>query len=313
MASGGLGQATICANSDTALFRACLGDGRCLGIDVNYAEDTMPRGPAGCIRDVMAQTRRGTFVVVEGGTLPSLNLDELLAAHRGTKAALTIVLSPESNEDCPGRPLGIYIVEAEAIDQVPEHGFQDIKERLIPDLYRAGHRIATVVASPGSPLRVTDAASYLAVNAWATEQMVRDEGVRGDGSSVSPHGSRVASSARVVGPVWMGPRCVIGPGAIIIGPTCIGAGCEIGAGAVISRSALWDGCRVGAGSIVDHSVVTVGASVEPEAVLRSAFCVSPSPAGTPVVDWLMSRCWAAPDGVRNSPAARADSVLPLAS
>lgn len=317
MACGGLEDVTICANSDTALFRECLQDGQGCGIDVRYAEDTMPRGPAGCIRDVMVQAVHSTFVVVEGATVPTLNLGELIAAHRQAKAALTIVLAPESSGRCAGTPLGIYIVEAEVMGEVPEHGFQDIKERLIPDLYRAGGRVGTVVAGPGSPLRVTDAASYLALNTWATEQLVRGEGSgagRGtDGPSVSPGASRVSSTAKLVGPVWIGPRCVIGPGAIIIGPTSIGADCVIEAGAVVSRSAIWDRCRVGQGSIVDHSVVTVGAAVEPEAVLRNAFCVSPSQPGRHMIDWLTSRCWAAPDRIRNAFAARADSVLSLAS
>lgn len=316
MASGGVEDVTICANSDTALFRECLQDGQWCGIHVRYAEDTMPRGPAGCIRDVMAQTGQSTFVVVEGATVPTLDLDELISAHRQEKAAVTIVLAPESNGHSPGTPIGIYVVEADVMGQVPEHGFQDMKERLIPDLYRAGRRVGTVVACPGSPLRVTDAASYLAVNAWATGRLVHGEGGRSgrgaEAASVSPGASRVAASAKLIGPVWIGPRCVIGPGAIVIGPTSIGADCEIGAGAVVSRSAIWDRCRVGNGSIVDHSVVTVGTWVESEAVVRNAFCVSPSQPGRPMIDWLTSRCWAAPETVRNAFAARKDSVLSLA-
>ncbi len=312
MASGGLGDVTVCANSDTALFRECLHDGRCSGIEVNYAEDILPRGPAGCIRDAAARGGQDTFVVVEGATVPTLDLDELLAAHRQTQAALTIVLAPEREGQGSGTPVGIYVVEADAIGMVPEHGFWDLKERLIPDLHRSGRRVGTVVAGPGLPPRVTDAKSYLVANAWTTEVLVRGGGecllAGTDGSAGSPGASGVAPSASLVGPVWIGPRSVIGRGAIIIGPTSIGADCEIEAGAVISRSSIWDRCRVGEGAIVDHSIVTVGTSVEPQAVLRNAFCVSPSPRDRATIDWLTSRCWAVPDRVRSVFASHADSV-----
>ena len=60
-------------------------------------------------------------------------------------------------------------------------GYQDIKETLIPRLHECGERVTTHVVSADLAPRVTGAASYLAVNAWALARMVNDADKR-DGS-----------------------------------------------------------------------------------------------------------------------------------
>ena len=80
----------------------------------------------------------GPIVVVEGTVLPELSLRDLFDEHRAAKAAMTVAASAEPSGDGGLRPAGIYVIERRALEHVPETGFQDVKETLIPRLYRAG-------------------------------------------------------------------------------------------------------------------------------------------------------------------------------
>ncbi len=87
--------ASVCANSDTVLLRRRLRDGASLGVALDYHEDVMPRGPAGCARDVAAGSDADTFLVVEGSVLPRLDLADLLSTHVSSEAVLTVVVAAE--------------------------------------------------------------------------------------------------------------------------------------------------------------------------------------------------------------------------
>jgi len=59
----------------------------------------------------------------------------------------------------------------------------------------------------------------------------------------------------VSGPVLVGPRCRIAPGARLTGPAVIGAGCEIGEGSTVKEAVLLDGVEMSAGSYVAGGVL----------------------------------------------------------
>jgi mannose-1-phosphate guanylyltransferase len=82
--------------------------------------------------------------------------------------------------------------------------------------------------------------------------------------------AQVDPTARLIGPVVVGPGSIIAGGALVSGPTSIGADCEIGRGAVLSRSILWDRCTVGDRALVDHCILTNDAWVGPREELRNS-------------------------------------------
>src|SRR5262245_44958382 len=53
----GARRATICANSESPAVRRRLGDGSRVGIELDYYEDWLPRGTAGCIHDAAMGAR----------------------------------------------------------------------------------------------------------------------------------------------------------------------------------------------------------------------------------------------------------------
>jgi len=276
MKGGGLSRATICANSASRDIRAHL-KGSAIAMRVDYLEDWSPRGAAGCVRDAGIKTDADTFVVADGTSVPVVDLGELLEAHQTAGAAVTVVVGA----DAAGRlrPSGVYVFDRRSFDFIPEDGFQDIKEKLIPRLYGAGEHVSTHMARAVAP-RVVDTDTYLALNEWAVARVSRDpdpaDGFRVSGEAVVHGSAAVDASARLLGPVLLGARVSVHAGATIVGPVSIGPGTTVGRGAVVSRSVVWSGCVVGEGAFVDRCMLADGAAIEPR---QSAFAVVKVAAG----------------------------------
>jgi NDP-sugar pyrophosphorylase family protein len=278
---GGVADATICANSASRMVRMCLGDGAGLGMDLNYYEDWIPRGPAGCVRDAGLIGGAEVLVILEATSIPLLDLRDLLRTHQASGAAVTAVLSEEASGGNDSRrvlsPAGIYVFSRRALDFIQETGYHDIKEVLIPKLHERGQRVGSYITADPC-LRVRDAWSYLAVNEWVLERL-SDGGERladyrtvGDGQV--HRSAELAQGVHLVGPVLIGPGAVVGKDVTIVGPTSIGAHCEIEAGAVICRSVIWDRCRVGRRSYLDRCMLTNQTRVASGVKLVNAIHVS---------------------------------------
>jgi NDP-sugar pyrophosphorylase family protein len=283
MRNGGVEAATVCANSAARDIRVCLGDGSDLGMSLAHLEDWTPRGPGGCVRDAAVSTEAETFVVADGTTVPLVKLTALLEAHRSSRAALTIVVRPgrhAAGQAGTQRPTGVYLFDRRVLRYIPEEGFHDIKERLIPRLYEMGERVMTFAAEGGCP-RVINAATYLALDSWAVERAYLVTGLlpgwSASGKALIHESAVVHPSARLLGAVVLGPDTRVGAGATIVGPASLGAGTTIGEGSVVSRSSVWGRCAVGDGAFVDRCLLTDGARVRPHGSLASSLRMGDHP------------------------------------
>jgi NDP-sugar pyrophosphorylase family protein len=270
MASGGVRRTTICANAVARPIRDML-DGREFGLHLDYLEDWSPRGAAGCVRDAGLRTDATTFVVADGTAVPVVDLARLLDNHQSSRAAVTVVVGADSAGRL--RPSGVYVFDRRAFDHIPEDGFQDIKEKLIPCLHAASETVSTYMAEQVAP-RVVNADSYLALNQWVVERASRHreaaDGYRSLGETVLHESASVDPTARLLGPVLLGPGVTVQAGATLVGPISIGPGTRIGHDAVLSRSVVWSRCVVGERSFVDRSMLADRAVVEPGSVVISA-------------------------------------------
>jgi NDP-sugar pyrophosphorylase family protein len=258
---GGIRRAAVCANRETQVLESLLHRHVPQGLRVSYHEDRMPRGAAGALRDAALATDSKLFVVTDGTSIPNVDLTAVLAAHVASDAAITVVSHAE-----PGRhgkaglqaPIGIYVFNREALEQVPQQGFFDIKENLIPLLHRTGGRVSAYSVEHPSP-RVLDAASYRAVNEWMVEQLVATrtvpEGYVLSGTTLAHREAVIARDATFVGPVLVGPGARIASRAVIVGPTSIGRDASIGPDVLLSRSAVWRRCVLHEQAVADRCIV----------------------------------------------------------
>jgi mannose-1-phosphate guanylyltransferase len=257
---GGVRRATICANGTSDAIEAAFGDGGELELELGYYRDGTPRGAAGCVRDAGVPSRSDTLVVADGTAIPTVDLADLLASHYASGAAVTAVVHREGSPSAPPSPGGVYVIERRVLDHVPETGFQDIKENLIPKLHRAGERVVAHESDGFCP-RVFDVQTYLAVNQWVLERLAHED--EGAGGVLLHPSAWVERGARLVGPVQLGARARVLAGATIVGPTSIGAESTVGRNALVSRSVVWSRCAVGEESVVHGCVVGNDAVVAP--------------------------------------------------
>jgi mannose-1-phosphate guanylyltransferase len=266
---------------------------------VLYHEDPMPRGAAGSARDAAFATGAETFVIADGTTIPNVDLRDLLLKHHASGACVTVVVHSEARRN--GNPVmrvptGIYIFTRRAFEQVPTHGFCDIKETLIPQLYRAGERVV-VYEAPGATPRVLDSSTYMAVNEWMIEQLVKSgedqDGYVRSGSALVHRDAFVAHDAQLVGPVLIGPGARVLSGAVVVGPASIGRDATVASGGLVSRSAVWRRSTIGEGASADRCIVADDAVVEPgEEAFRDV--VMANRGIGPDVDWVTQQVPYAP-------------------
>lgn len=275
----GVATATICANGSTAHLRAHLQDGRAFGVALAYHEDGIPRGAAGCVKDASRLSAAKTLVVADGSSIPVADLRGMLAQHRRSGACVTIAVQRQVAQGGEPvlEPTGLYIFERAILEMVPSTSFQDIKESLIPKLYRAGCSVETYEVEGASP-RVLNAQTYLSANYWMIARLAsaaRD--VAGRCDMLAHPTSWVDPKATILGPVLLGPDVRIHEGALVVGPASLGAGTVVEAGAVVTRSVLWEHCHISAQAIVDQSVIADYAGVGNGLTVSNALRTTPSP------------------------------------
>lgn len=270
----GINRARLCGNGETAIIAKSLSPFPIPDMRVVLHEDPIPRGPAGCVRDAAEVSDAEAFVVVEGTVVPRLDLEALLRTHLDSEAALTVAVNASTPTRRSADPAGIYVFSRSALGLIPDHGYQDIKEALIPMLYRRGRQVVTHACRGLASWRVSDATSYLSVNMRVVEEFARattpPAGFVRHGDALCHESATVDPTATFVGPSLVGARSRIEAGAVIVGPTSFGAACRVGRDAVVTRSAIWDGAVVQSRAYLDGCVLTAGAVVEKGAVVRCA-------------------------------------------
>jgi len=158
----GLTDITLCVGYLAHLIEA-LFNGRPRGAHITYGHEEEPLGTAGPLRLVDGLDR--TFVVMNGDLLTDLRFDELVEVHRRAGNAVTIatqerrhtadygVLYVEPGEsprliaydEKPESVLtvstGMYVMEPEVLDLIPESGYFDfpqLAQRLLDEELQVG-------------------------------------------------------------------------------------------------------------------------------------------------------------------------------
>ena len=275
-------------------IRARVGDGADLGLSVRYSEEK-PRllGTGGGIKRVRGRLEGGTFVVLNGDTLVDVDLPAVIAEHARSGAVATMLLAEARAErdfgvvrvdeasdvrDISGRMgwkeagrighfCGIHVIEPRIFDFMPEEEVFCINADVYPRVVAAGERVhgcflARTFHDVGTPARYLETAEALLdgrlAPAYAAEAMA---GAAGDLRTL-PGGIRIARSARVdptarlLGPLHVGPEAVIGAGALVGPWVILGARARADRGSRARHAILWEGARLAAGETIERAVLT---------------------------------------------------------
>jgi mannose-1-phosphate guanylyltransferase len=264
-----------------------IGDGLRYNASVLYSFEASPAGTAGAVKRV-ANFIDSTFVVVMGDVLVDCDLRPLLDFHRRKGGAATIALTEVADPteygivglDSGSRIVkfrekpsqeeafsnlvnaGIYILEPEILDLIPDHRMFDFAKDVFPKLLAKGlalygRRIEGLWLDIGRPRDLIQ----------ASLEIVRREGRPRRLKGVETSGPLIVGDAAVdAGAVLRGP-CFVADGARIEADTlldhaCVYEGSLVARGAVIRRSVVLENGRVGVGSEIVESVLARDSVVE---------------------------------------------------
>ncbi len=264
-------------------------NGQDFGVQITYeVEDEHPLGTAGCVKNC-AELLTDTFVVISGDSLTDFDLSAAIAFHREKQSKATLILTrvPDPTEfgvviidddqriyrflEKPSTSevfsdtanTGVYILEPEVLDYLPEGKESDFSNDLFPRLLAEGEPIYGYVAD-GYWCDVGNLESYrqaqydCLAGAMVTEAAYEQ---RRTGVWVGKD-TYIDDTARIEAPVLIGDNCRIGPRVVISAHSVIGDNVTVGADATLSRPIIWNGVRVGEEASLEACIVARGAHIE---------------------------------------------------
>ena len=284
----GIQDMIISANGRTHDIADRIGNQPFEGVNIQYSEDCLPRGAAGCIKDCQKQIGEETFVVAPGASLlMNIDFEHLLAEHRRSGAVVTVGAAADPGDSIIDgtlslslKPTGLYVCEPEVFEHIRTRGYQDMKEQLIPRLVQAGLKVWAVPLR-GRVVPIRNEECY--INAMVS--LLEDVDNRDTFTSHLPAKhptiwidptAYVHPQARIVGPAYVGPNAKVMGDAVVIGPAIVSANCEIDGDAIVHESILWRGAKVGAGAMVEQTVMAADAVVPAAAEVRGSIVVETS-------------------------------------
>ncbi|HYZ92515.1 MAG TPA: NDP-sugar synthase, partial [Actinomycetota bacterium] len=156
----------------SSVIRSYFGNGEDLGVHLTYATEETPLGTAGSVKNAQDELQDERFVVISGDALTDVDLKKLVAFHKEREAVATICLKSVPNplefgvvitredgsiERFLEKPnwgevfsdtinTGMYVLEPEVFDFIPEDTVFDFSEDLFPLLLDKGLPIFGYVA-----------------------------------------------------------------------------------------------------------------------------------------------------------------------
>lgn len=262
-------------------IRSYFGNGSEQGVSLQYFIEEIPLGTAGSVKNAQDFLDE-TFLVISGDALTDLDLSEAVAFHRKRGAIATLVLT---RVGCPleygvvitkqdgiitrflEKPAwgevfsdtvntGIYILEPEVLDYIPDDRSFDFSQDLFPLLLRDKKPLFGVVL-PGYWCDIGNIQQYVQAHLDVLAGKV-NTGI--SAREVSPgiwmgEGVDLHAECDLEGPILIGNGCCIGAGVKISPYTTIGDGCLIQEKASVKQSVLWNNVYLGPGTALRGAVL----------------------------------------------------------
>jgi mannose-1-phosphate guanylyltransferase / phosphomannomutase len=263
------------------LIRNHFGDGSNFGMRIDYTVEETPAGTAGSIR-LAKNLLDDTFVVISGDALTDFDLTKVVEFHRERQALVTIALKSVENPlefgvvivDEEGRiqrflekpgwgqvfsdtvNTGIYVLEPEIFDHIPEGQPYDFSHDLFPKLFDMRKPLYGT-ACEGYWQDIGSLEQFLQANRDALDGKVRvtPPGVRLRGNIWVAQGASLESLDDVEGPAVIGANARIDAAASVLSHSILGDNTVVRAGAQIGGSVLGENVYIASGAVVMGAVL----------------------------------------------------------
>jgi len=281
------------------LIRNYFGDGSSLGMRIDYTVEETPAGTAGSIR-LAKDLLDDTFLVISGDALTDFDLSSVLSFHKEREAAVTIALKTVANPlefgvvivDEEGRiqrflekpgwgqvfsdtvNTGIYVIEPEVFDHIPEGQPYDFSHELFPKLFEMGKPLYGMVCE-GYWQDIGSLEQYLQANRDALDGKVRltPPGVRLRGNIWVAQGASLDTLDDVEGPAVIGENVRMESGSKVLSHTVLGANTVLRCGAQVRDSVFGENVYLAPGATVEGAVLGNAVEVHENAHLSEGVVV----------------------------------------
>lgn len=249
-----------------------FGDGSTMGMNLRYVVEEAPLGTAGGVKNA-ARHLDDTFLVVSGDALTDFDLEALIGFHRHSGSMATLALYSVNDPQQYGVVItdengrirrflekpdwgnvisdtvntGIYVLEPEIFDYIPDDTPFDFSTQLFPLLLEERKALYGYVAE-GYWCDIGDTNEYLRANADMVSGLVRTYqplGTQQWGGTITGQNVEIAPDAQIYGPVYLGNSVKIKGGVTIHGPTVIRDYTVVDNHSRIERSVMWRNTYVG--------------------------------------------------------------------
>jgi NDP-sugar pyrophosphorylase family protein len=253
------------------LIQTYFGDGSSLDMSIHWSHEPELLGTAGGTKKLENFWNGETILITSGDGLHDVDVTALLGHHRRTGALATLTVKPVSDPSAYGvvildrdtrvrgfqeKPTrdearsdlancGIYVIEAQLLDRIPADTFSDFGTDVWPALVAANEEVyAYTTMAYWNDVGDLDELRNTILDAVLGHVRVEIPGEEIASGVWVEEGCEIADSARIDGPVVVGPGVVVEEAVQIRGPAAIGADCHLGAGAAIRSAALLPGTAV---------------------------------------------------------------------
>ncbi len=274
LANEGIRQVVICTGEEhSSLSESIHADNR---LELEFLDEPLPMGTAGCLRDAVNEDEDTLLLVFSASIVSPPEISVLVDAHNKGHSDLTVLLNPECGGSAhAGQASGIYVCESSVLEHIPEAGYVDIKEGLIPNMLRAGKTVhaATLPEHAGN---FRDWQGYLIAVANYLDRKPKLEGDFQCPGGSMPEDVRIAvdakvdPTAKIRGPVVVMDGATVSSGVVILGPTIVGRHVTIGQDSVVVNSVIWDDAHIGPYSGIRRGVVDCHVVVHANTIVEDA-------------------------------------------
>jgi mannose-1-phosphate guanylyltransferase/phosphomannomutase len=262
-------------------IRDYFGDGSDFGVTMRYATEDSPLGTAGSVRNASSELD-GTFLVISGDVLTDIDLTTFVKAHRDAGATASIALKHVENplefgivitradgtiERFLEKPswgevfsdtinTGIYVLEPEVFDFIPEGEVVDFSSDVFPALLERRHTLHGHITDDYWE-DVGELGAYIRAHKDVLDGKVKVDigGFRLDDSRWIGSDVEISPEARVDGPAVIGDSCRIEAGAHVRPYTVLGTDVIVKADAFLERAVCHDHVYVGPGANLRGCVI----------------------------------------------------------
>jgi mannose-1-phosphate guanylyltransferase len=260
-------------------IRDYFGDGRKLGVSIQYVLEKQLLGTAGAIKNAEPYLDE-RFIVFNADIVHNVDLQPLLAFHESHGGGVTIGLKEVDDptqygvveqdetgrilrfvekprlEEAPSKRInaGIYIMDRDVLAAIPANREVSIERETFPLLVEQKRVYGQTIRGYWMDMGTKERYRQVHWDLLSREFQLPLSGMEREEGIWVGRNTRIGTGAMLVPPVLIGDRVTIGDRCVIGPNVVIGDDCHIGPNARLSETILWDRCTVRDGAHLNNCI-----------------------------------------------------------